>query len=915
MSIGGFDLSVGVLSLGIFTGLTYGLLAAGLVLVYRSSRFINFAHGAIGVFGAAVCSLAVRDFEVPYWFAFMLGVAVSAGIGALTEVGVVKPLAGAPKVLPMVATLGLSSFLVFTALAINPNGLSGLNFPEPAGMPSATIGALRVTPAFAAQAILSPVLLVGLGVFLWRSRTGLAIRAAASNADAASTAGVPSRSMSVLAWAIAGGVAAFSVTLIIPTKGVVTPETLGPELLIRGLAAAAIARFTNYAVAVGVATAIGVVEQVFATNPEARGLIELVVLAAVIIALLTSSSGLRAPLENWGQRSLPRTLPAAYRRIPLIRIITPVAALVTFIAALWVPFVTNGSQALDATIVICLAIVGISVVIVTGLGGQLSLAQFAYAAVGAAVSIRVSSDFGFIAGIVAGAVLAALVSCALALPALRVRGLQLGVASLIFAVVTTSWLLDRSFLLGGADPGVRPDVEIAGISTSTSRGYYWIALMALIVVMAFAGRLRSGPWGRVVVAVRDNEDAARALSVPARSIKLQTAAVGGLIAGVGGAIYGHSLSNIGPVNFPVQSSIDAVTVAVIGGLGSILGPIIGAIYLIGIPAFFSPTAEASSALAGAWLVLIVYQQGGVVAVIRSVMDRTYDAIARGRGLDPEIARTATAPVTVHDPAPPVPAERGPGAAASAPSPGPMLEVAGITKRYGGVTAVSDVSFIVQPGETVGLIGPNGAGKTTLFEIVSGFVRPDQGTVALKGRDITSLSPEQRSGAGIARSFQAAALFPTLTLTESVMVAQERVRPSSLVESLGRRTTERRRELNARRSIERFGLTRFADAMVSTLPTGTRRLAELVCAVELRPSVILLDEPSAGIAHTETHRLGETLVRIREEYDVTMVIIEHDLPLLGEVCDRMIAMNAGEKIVEGTPADVREHPEVIESYVG
>ena len=161
------------------------------------------------------------------------------------------------------------------------------------------------------------------------------------------------------------------------------------------------------------------------------------------------------------------------------------------------------------------------------------------------------------------------------------------------------------------------------------------------------------------MAVRDNEDAARALSVHARGIKLQTAAVGGLIAGVGGAIYGHSLSNIGPVNFPVQSSIDAITVAVIGGLGSIIGPIIGAIYLIGIPAFFSPTAEATAALAGAWLVLIVYQQGGVVAVVRSVMDRTYDSIARGRGLDPVEARTASAPLRVHEPGPIAPAPRSP----------------------------------------------------------------------------------------------------------------------------------------------------------------------------------------------------------------------------------------------------------------
>ena len=732
MSVGGFDLSGGVLALGLFTGLTYGLLAAGLVLIYRSSRFINFAHGAIGVFGAAVCSLAVRDFEVPYWFAFMLGITVSAGVGALTEVGVVKPLANAPKVLPMVATLGLSSFLIFTALAINPNGLSGLNFPEPSSMPTGSIGALRVTPAFAAQAILSPILLVGLGVFLWRSRTGLAIRAAASSSEAADTAGVPSRSMSVLAWAIAGGVAAFSVTLIIPTKGVVTPETLGPELLIRGLAAAAIARFSNYAVAVGVATAIGVVEQVFATNPDAKGVIELVILAAVVIALLSSSSGLRAPLENWGQRSLPRRLPDAYRRIPLIRVMTPLAGIAALGAAACVPLVANGSQALDATIVICLAIVGISVVVVTGLGGQLSLAQFAYAAVGAAVSIRVSADLGFLVGVAVGAVFAAIVSCALALPALRVRGLQLGVASLIFAVVTTSWLLDRSFLLGGADPAVRPSFEIVGIDTSSSRGYYWIALVALVVVMAFTQRLRSGAWGRVVVAVRDNEDAARALAVSARSIKLQTAAVGGLIAGIGGAVYGHSLSNIAPVNFPVQSSIDAVTVAVIGGLGSLIGPIIGALYLIGIPAFFSPTPEATSALAGAWLVLIVYQQGGVAALGRWVLDRTHDAIARGRGIDPVVARTATAPTPDHESV----VIRTPQESSTT-STTPMIEVTGITKRYGGVTAVDDVSLTVSRGETVGLIGPNGAGKTTLFEVISGFVRPDEGSVSLRGKDITS----------------------------------------------------------------------------------------------------------------------------------------------------------------------------------
>jgi ABC-type branched-subunit amino acid transport system ATPase component/ABC-type branched-subunit amino acid transport system permease subunit len=538
----------------------------------------------------------------------------------------------------------------------------------------------------------------------------------------------------------------------------------------------------------------------------------------------------------------------------------------------------------------------------------LSLAQFAYAAIGAGVSIRVSVELGFIPGVVIGAIIAAAVSTLLALPALRVRGLQLGVASLIFAVVTTSWLLDRDFLLGQAEPAVRPAIELFGIDTSTSRGYFWIALAALLASMAFAARLRSGAWGRTVVAVRDNEDAARALSLPARSIRLQTAAIGGLIAGIGGAIYGHSLSNIAAVNFPVQSSIDAVTVAVIGGLGSIVGPVVGALYLVGIPAFFVPTPEATSALAGAWLVLIVYQQGGLAAVASWVNQRMQDAIARGRGLDPEEARTPSAPpmLEVRELEP----VRAPGVSLT-----PALEVQGVTKSYGGITAVKDVSLTVSTGETVGLIGPNGAGKTTVFEVVSGFVRPDTGSVLLAGNDITRLSPEQRSRAGIARSFQAATLFPTLTLTETVMVAEERIRPSSLVEALGSRRADRQREASAREALERFGLTRFADSPVGTLPTGTRRLAELACAVQMRPSVLLLDEPSAGIAHTETARLAEMLVQVREELGLTMVVIEHDLPLLADICDRMVAMNAGEKIADGTPDHVREHPEVIESYVG
>jgi ABC-type branched-subunit amino acid transport system ATPase component/ABC-type branched-subunit amino acid transport system permease subunit len=547
-----------------------------------------------------------------------------------------------------------------------------------------------------------------------------------------------------------------------------------------------------------------------------------------------------------------------------------------------------------------------SVLVVTGLGGQFSLAQFAYAGIGAAVSIQVSADLGFIPGLLIGCILTGVLSVLLALPALRVQGLQLGVASLVFAVVTTSWLLDRDELLGNAQPPVRPDLTIAGISTAESRGYVWIALAVFLIVFALVYRLRRGAWGRVVVAVRDNADMARALSLSPTSVRLQTAAVGGLIAGLGGAVYGHAFSNLSAVNFPVQSSIDAVTATVIGGLGSLAGPLIGAAYLIGIPQLFTLSPEASTALAGAWLALIVHEPGGVTGVL--------SAVARRFDPQPQLtseptstlvpAAPSASPTTISAPAVPV-----------TPDASPLLIVRGVTKRYGGATAVNDVSFEVHSGEIVGLIGPNGAGKTTLFEIVSGFVRPDAGSVTFRDHEVTGLSPEARSRLGMARSFQSAALFPTLSLTEAVMVATERTMTSSLIEAFGSHRREHQREDKARSLIQQFGLHRYADAPVATLPTGTRRLAELICAVALEPKLILLDEPSAGIAHTETDRLAASIESIRSELGITMVIIEHDLPMLAALSDRMIAMEVGTKIAEGQPNEVRAHPDVVASYVG
>ncbi|MFC7759260.1 branched-chain amino acid ABC transporter permease [Catellatospora bangladeshensis] len=257
--------------LGLFTGLTYGLLAVGLVLVYRSSRFLNFAHGSVGVFGAAVLGRLVDGAGVPYWLAFVPALLVAGGVSAAIEAGVVRRLRGRPAVTGMIVTLGLSQFVLVLALLVNSQGLSGLTFPKPPGMPSFTLGRTPVGPAFTAMALLSPLLLGALALFLRRSRFGLAVRAAADDADTARLDGIPAARMTTLAWAIAGAVAAFSAILVTPTQGAQSIDTLGPELLLRGLAGAVAARMASLPIAFAACLGVGVGEQLLLSMGAGRG--------------------------------------------------------------------------------------------------------------------------------------------------------------------------------------------------------------------------------------------------------------------------------------------------------------------------------------------------------------------------------------------------------------------------------------------------------------------------------------------------------------------------------------------------------------------------------------------------------------------------------------------------------------------
>ncbi len=909
--MGSFDISGPLLLLGTIFGFGYALLGIGLVLAFRSSGFINFAHGSIGLVAASMMSVVVNDYGVPYWLGFVGALIVAALIAAGIEAFVVQKLASAPKVLSMVATLGAAEALLLLALSFSKGGLGGGSFPQPSGFPQFDL-TVFVSPSATALLCLSPVVVGGLYLFLQRSRFGLAIRGAAANPDSATLAGVDPRHMAMLSWALAGGIAAFAAMLIIPNQSAVTADALGPDFIIRGLAVAALARFANLPIALFAGLGIGMLEQIMASNPEATGWFEVALFLLILVGVAMQVRVGRELPERWSSLSPSRRLPDSYRDIWLIRNLGWVVGGAAAVAAALVPLGISNRSAFVLSTIVAFATIGISVSFLTGLAGQLSLGQVAFAAIGAVAGVRVATDTGsLMLGLLCGGAVGAAASAAVGLPALRVRGLLLAIATLAFALATFSWLLRQDWAFG-VGLSSRP-ASVFGIDLTTSRAFYFVALAVFTGVLAIANVLRRSSFGRSLVAVRDNEAAARVLQIAPRRLLLQAYAFAGFVAGVGGVILAMSNTFVTRSIFTPSDSINVVSLAVIGGLSELTGPLIGAAYLIGIREFFDLELSALAGLNAAWLILILEQPRGFHGLLATTRRNLIDQIARLRGIDPIHARSEAGEDQAGDDEAGLASVAVGASGQVSRSDGIMLEVNGLTRRFGDLVAVDDVSFRVESGETLGLIGPNGAGKTTLFELVSGYLRPHAGSVLFEGVDITRLTPEARSRRGMVRSFQNAPLFPTMTPRDIIFLANQRAYQHGFV--VGGSRTERELEDHTSETLAMFGLSSLADQPVSVLSTGTRRLVELAANVALRPRLLLMDEPSAGIAQAETEALGAAIEQVREVYGLTLVVIEHDMPLLTSVCDRLIALEVGAVIAEGTPAEVQSDPAVVQSYLG
>src|SRR5581483_9444250 len=610
-----------VLVLGVLTGLSYGLLAVGLVLVFRSSRIVNFAHGEIGAFAAAIMGLAVTRWHSPYWVAFPLALLLGAAIGGGSEVVIIRRLRNTPPVMSVVATLGLAQLLSILALVVNPSASATKLFPSPPFLPTFDVGALRVTRAHMAVLILGPVLVAALAWFLSRTRLGMSMRAAAANPDAARLAGVSASRMSVLAWALAGAVAAFTAILVLPTRGFASVQSLGPGLLLRALAAAVIARMESLPVALGAGVGVGVIEQVVLWNKPQGGVADAVLFGIILVALLAQRQlrGRGAEQGSWVAVQAWPPPPARLRRVWVIRNLGWVVAAAATVVGLIVPLVATNATSITTAIVLAFALVGLSVGIVTGLAGQLSLGQFALAGVGATVAAGVAGHAGHLVGLVAGGLVAAAVSLVIGLPAVRIRGLLLAVSTLGFALIAQSWLFQQSWMMGDGKTAGRP--SLFGMRLDTGKRSEVFALAVFLIGLWLTRNAWRSGIGRRMRAVRDDEDTARAFTVSTTRTKLQAFALAGFIAGVGGGVYAFALAHIDAAAFPVGLSFDAAAMAVIGGLGLLAGPVLGALYIAGLPRYLPLDNAGLMATALGWLLLVLYVPGGLAQLIRPIRTR------------------------------------------------------------------------------------------------------------------------------------------------------------------------------------------------------------------------------------------------------------------------------------------------------
>ncbi len=625
---------------GVVLGTVTALLAMGLILIYRTENIINFAYGSMGGVGGVLAVTLYLNGHWPYPLAALTGLAAGLVVGGLVEVLVVRRFKNASRLVLTVATIGLAQLLGAVQLYIprmfDTSGLVG-GFTTPFSKAGANIGVVRFTGDHILIVAAVPPVILALAWFLMRTDSGAAVRAAAENRERALLLGIPIQRLSTLVWIIAGGLAALTAILKAPFSGSVSTALGGPTLLLPALAAAVVARMESLPRAFWAGIGLGILDQVVFWNTQKASTMDLAFLIVILLALLLQRNVLSraqaAAGGNWSLAGVIRPIPAELRRLPEIRaarVAFPGALLAAAIAA---PHWVDPSDRLLLAAACVWGMVAVSLVVLTGWGGAISLGQFAIVGMGAVLTGNLLNRTGLdlfvillLAGVTGGAV-----ALLVGLPALRIKGLFLAVTTLAFAVALDSYFLSTTNFPGEIPGRVQRPILWQRWRLDGGTPMYYLTLAFLVLTLLTAYGVRKGRSGRGLVATKDNERAAAASALPVTSLKLTGFLFSGVIAGVAGGLYVLVVRGVGNGSFQPSMSLEVFSTAVIGGLGSVGGALFGVSLFRLLARLLS--GEMRMLVSGAGLLFVLLAlPGGLGQAAVSVRDRLLRLVADRRGI-------------------------------------------------------------------------------------------------------------------------------------------------------------------------------------------------------------------------------------------------------------------------------------------
>ena len=944
------------LFLGLGNGGVFAALAMALVVTYRSSGVLNFATGAQALYAAYTYSLLRNGLllqpipglsptinlgtNLSFWPALLITLAIQAVLGALAYLLIFRPLRNHRPVAKAVASIGLMGLL--TAVVTYQVGTQVI-LVNPI-FPQNHVSFLGVD--ISVDRLLLAGTIIGLGIVLtvlFRfTRFGLATRASAETEVGALVSGLSPDRIALVNWIISFVVCGLAGILIAP----LVPLQPGTYTLfiVPALAAAVVGRFHSLGWAIAAGLGIGMLESlsvylngVHSWFPAGAGQLIPLILVLAVLAFRGQTMPSRGTLV---QVTLGRA-PRPHWRLPTAVIGTAVG-----IGAIYF-FTGNDRAALYSSMIT--GVITLSLVVVTGYTGQISLAQLTFAGVSAYILSTFASSWGIpfpIAPILA-ALVAAAAGVLIGIPALRVRGLMLGVVTLTFAAGVEAIWFNNNSVDGGASGLAIPTPRLFGMDLSIGSGkdfprpaFGILCLVVLVLVALGVSWLRTSRLGSAMLAVRADERSAAAAGINVVLVKLTAFAIAAFIAGLGGSLLAYQLGNVTFQDFDAYLGLVTFSVVVVAGITSVSGGILAGIISAGgiLVALISSGVGTGGVdnwygvVAGIGVILtVIFNPDGIVGPTHLFLEqrRVRGVMARPDGaLVPSLRAASKTDVAE----PTTPRRRRSHASAPArwlgwhrwrsnraswsatgagvgtnghthgsgsETVGPLLDVKNLTVRYGGVVAVDNVSFRVEEGQIVGLIGPNGAGKTTMIDALCGF-HDYEGSVALAGQDVAGYSPHRRAALGLARTFQLAGVSDDLTVEENVQVGQHRA------------TTHDAEALT--RILNELGLVEMRDLQVSMLSQGQRQLVSVARALAGEPRLLMLDEPAAGLDSTESLWLAERLRGVRDT-GVTILLVDHDMSLVLNLCDAIDVLDFGALIATGTPDQIRENERVSTAYLG